>query len=144
MAKAGNKTVPQDKDPRAFLAQLEHPERRADGLVLLDLFAEVSGFAPVMWGPSIVGFGRYHFRYDSGREGDFLATGFSPRKANLSIYIMPGYQDYSAILSRLGKHKLGKSCLYVNKLADIDLDALRELIAAGLRDLDAIWPVMPE
>ncbi len=96
-----------------------------------------------MWGPSIVGYGRYHYRYKSGREGDFLATGFSPRKAALSIYIMPGYADFGDILSRLGKHKLGKSCLYVNKLADIDLDVLAELIRAGLEDLEKHWPVEP-
>lgn len=136
-----NKTTANAADPRAFIESIEHPTRRADGLVLLDLFAEVSGFEPVMWGGSIVGYGRYHYRYKTGREGDFLATGFSPRKANLSIYIMPGYQDYAEIMGRLGKHKLGKSCLYVNKLADIDLDVLRELIAAGLRDLDEIWKV---
>ncbi len=139
-----NKTVATSVDPKSFVDALEHKTRRADGLVLLELFAEVSGFQPKMWGPTIVGFGRYHYTYETGREGDFLATGFSPRKANLSIYIMPGYQDYSEILSRLGKHKLGKSCLYVNKLADIDLDVLRELISAGLRDLDKIWPIQPE
>ena len=117
-----NNTTATAADPRAFVESIEHPTRRADGLVLLDLFAEVSGFQPVMWGGSIVGYGRYHYRYKTGREGDFLATGFSPRKANLSIYIMPGYQDYAEITGRLGKHKLGKSCLYVNKLADIDLE----------------------
>lgn len=141
MAKAQNKTVANAENPRDFLMRVEHPTRRADGLALLDLFAEVSGFEPVMWGPSIIGYGRYHYKYDSGREGDFLATGFSPRKANLSIYIMPGYQDYSDIMGRLGKHKLGKSCLYVNKLADIDLDVLRELVRTGLDDLNKIWPV---
>ena len=96
-----------------------------------------------MWGDSIVGFGQYHYRYATGREGDFLATGFSPRKSNLSIYIMPGYGDFSGILKNLGKHKLGKSCLYVNKLADIDLDVLAQLITAGLERLDQIWPVRP-
>jgi len=96
-----------------------------------------------MWGDSIVGFGQYHYRYATGREGDFLATGFSPRKSNLSIYIMPGYGDFSDILNDLGKHKLGKSCLYVNKLADIDLDVLQKLIAAGIKRLDEIWPVTP-
>ena len=139
-----NKTVATDIDPKEFILQVEHPTRRADALVLLDLFSEQTGYTPKMWGPSIIGFGRYHYVYDSGREGDFLATGFSPRKANLSIYIMPGYQDYSEILSRLGKHKLGKSCLYVNKLADVDLDVLRELIHAGLHDLNNIWTVAPE
>lgn len=94
-----------------------------------------------MWGPSIVGFGRYHYRYDSGREGDFLACGFSPRKANMTVYIMPGYQDYGEILGRLGKHRVGKSCLYINRLADVDLAVLEELIRVGLRDLDARWPV---
>ena len=138
-----NKTQPTQLAPRAFLNTVEPARRRQDGLVLLDLFEQVTGFDPAMWGPSMVGYGRYHYRYASGREGDFLATGFSPRKANLSIYIMPGYQDYGDILGRLGKHKLGKSCLYVNKLDDIDLDVLAELIRAGLRDLDAIWPVQP-
>jgi len=108
------------------------------------LFRKATGFIPQMWGGSIVGYGRYHYRYASGREGDFLATGFSPRKAAYSIYIMPGYQDYGAILSRLGKHKTGKSCLYVNRLADIDLTVLEELIRQGLKDLNAIWPVSPE
>ncbi len=94
-----------------------------------------------MWGPTIVGYGQYHYTYDSGRQGDFLATGFSPRKSNLSIYIMPGYADFQTILDRLGKHKIGKSCLYINKLVDVDLDVLAELIRAGLADLAAKWPV---
>ena len=127
-----------------FLTGIEHETRRHDGETLLQLFADVTGFSPCMWGETIVGFGRYHYTYASGREGDFLATGFSPRKASLSIYIMPGYQDYGAILKRLGKHKLGRSCLYVNKLSDIDLDVLTELIRAGLADLDKIWPVLPK
>lgn len=139
-----NKTQPTQLAPQAFLSTVEPARRRQDGLALLDLFERVTGFDPVMWGPSMVGYGRYHYRYASGREGDFLATGFSPRKENLSIYIMPGYQDYGDILGRLGKHKLGKSCLYVNKLDDIDLDVLAELIRAGLRNLDAIWPVKPK
>jgi hypothetical protein len=96
-----------------------------------------------MWGPTIIGYGQYHYTYGSGRAGEFLATGFSPRKANLSIYILPGYADFGAILSRLGKHTIGKSCLYVNKLADIDLDVLEELIRAGLDDLGTRWPVLP-
>ena len=129
-----NKTTANAADPRAFIESIEHPTRRADGLVLLDLFAEVSGFEPVMWGGSIVGYGRYHYRYKTGREGDFLATGFSPRKANLSIYIMPGYryESMKEKLSRLGKHKLGKSCLYINKLADVNMDVLEEIVQEGL------------
>lgn len=143
MAKSDNKTVETEASVEDFLNAVEHPVRRADAQALDALFRRVTGWRPRMWGASIVGYGRYHYRYDSGREGDFLATGFSPRKANLSIYIMPGYRDYGAILERLGKHKTGVSCLYVNKLADIDLAVLEELIRAGLRDLDTHWPVEP-
>ncbi|WP_264212464.1 DUF1801 domain-containing protein [Leisingera thetidis] len=138
-----NKTVPTGASVADFLAGVE-PARKAQEAQDLDaLFRRATGFEPQMWGDSLVGYGRYHYRYRTGREGDFLATGFSPRKARHSIYIMPGYQDYGALLARLGKHKLGKSCLYVNKLADIDLEVLAELVRAGLRDLDAIWPVQP-
>jgi len=105
------------------------------------MFRRITGFQPRMWGPTIIGYGSYHYKYDSGREGDCNATGFSPRKASLSIYIMPGYHDYADILRRLGKHKIGKACLYVNKLSDIDMDVLEELVRAGLRDLNAKWPV---
>lgn len=132
-----------DVAPRDFLATVSPERRRRDGETLLDLFGEVTGFAPRMWGPSIIGYGRYTYRYASGREGTFLATGFSPRKANLSIYIMPGYGDYADILARLGTHKRGKSCLYVTRLDAIDLDVLAELIRRGLADLDRIWPVEP-
>lgn len=138
-----NKTKPTDANVREFLRAVEPERKRADALKLDQMFREVTGFAPVMWGPSIVGYGRYHYRYKSGREGDSLATGFSPRKASLSLYIMPGYQDYSAILAELGKHKLGKSCLYINKLADVDMGVLARLVKAGLADLDKIWPVEP-
>ncbi|AHC99604.1 DUF1801 domain-containing protein [Leisingera methylohalidivorans] len=138
-----NKTVPTGASVAEFLSGVE-PERKAEEAQQLDsLFREVTGYEPQMWGPSIIGYGRYHYRYATGREGDFLATGFSPRKARHSIYILPGYQNYGALLARLGKHKLGRSCLYVNKLADIDLNVLAELIHAGLKDLDAIWPVQP-
>ena len=136
-----NKTQPTDVQVSEFLQSVEHPTRRADAVALDALFRKLTGYDPVMWGPSIVGYGSYHYVYDSGREGDFLATGFSPRKANLSIYIMPGYTDFGSILGRLGKHKKGASCLYINKLADVDLDVLGELILAGLRDLDQRWPV---
>jgi hypothetical protein len=94
-----------------------------------------------MWGPTIIGYGEYHYTYDSGREGDFLATGFSPRKSNLSLYIMPSYQDFGHILDRPGKHKLGKACLYINKLADVDMNVVEEIVSAGLTDLKTRWPV---
>ena len=138
-----NKTQATDASVEAFIAGVEHPGRREDAHRLDAIFREVTGWSPRMWGPSIIGYGEYHYVYDSGREGDFLATGFSPRKANLSIYVMPGYADFAHILDRLGKWKMGKSCLYVNKLADIDEDVLKELIAAGLADLQSRWAVKP-
>ena len=138
---ADNKTQPTDRDVMTFLKAVMPERRRRDALRLDRIFREETGYNPVMWGPAIVGYGRYHYVYKSGREGDFLATGFSPRKAALSVYIMPGYADFGDILARLGKHKTGKSCLYINKLADIDEDVLRELIRAGLRDLATHWPV---
>ena len=141
MTKAKNKTTTTLASVDAFLASVE-PERKRDEARELDrLFRRVTGWSPRMWGPSIIGYGEYHYRYASGREGDYLATGFSPRKAKHSIYIMPGYADFSAILQRLGKHSIGKSCLYVNKLSDIDLDVLAELIEAGLRDLGNKYPI---
>ena len=125
---AENKTQPTDVDPAAFIAAVEHPTRRADAEVLLELMGRVTGCPPRMWGPAIVGFGRYHYRYDSGREGDFLMTGFSPRKANLVVYLMPGYDDLGDELAVLGKHKMGKACLYINTLADVDLDVLERMV----------------
>ena len=141
MAEAKNKTLATAASVEEFLAAVEPERKREESIELDRLFRRVTGWSPRMWGPSIVGYGEYHYRYDSGREGDFLATGFSPRKAKHSVYIMPGYSDYGSILKRLGKHSTGKSCLYINKLADIDLDVLAELIEMGLRDLGDRYPV---
>ncbi|UWQ98683.1 DUF1801 domain-containing protein [Rhodobacteraceae bacterium S2214] len=140
---ADNKTQATEISPAAFIAGIDHPTRRADAETLDALFRDITGWQPRMWGPTIIGYGAYHYTYDSGREGDMCATGFSPRKANLSLYIMPGYQDFGHILNRLGKHKLGKACLYINKLADVDIDVVAEIIQAGLDDLGARWPVKP-
>ena len=140
---AENGTQASDADVAAFLAGVEPARRREDGLRLDALFRRATGWRPAMWGPSIVGYGRYHYRYDSGREGAFLATGFSPRKASLVVYVMPGYGDFGDILDRLGKHRLGKSCLYINKMADIDAAVLEELIRAGLADLATRRDVRP-
>ncbi len=133
MAKTDNKTKPTSVSPLEFVEAVEHPVRKKDAKQLLELFARVTGFAPRMWGPSMIGYGRYHYRYESGREGDMLITGFSPRKSNLVIYIMPGYLDIDEKLRRLGKYKTGKSCLYINKLADIDVDVLAEIINYGVQ-----------
>ena len=137
-------TRPTDRPVEDFLDAVEPPRRRDEGRALDRLFREVTGFAPRMWGPSIVGYGRYEYRYDSGHSGSFLATGFSPRKANLVVYILPGYADFGPLLSRLGPHRLGKSCLYLTSLARVDQTALADLIRAGLEDLGRRWPILPE
>lgn len=130
-----NKTVQTTVSPIDFISTIEHPVRRKDAEELLRWFGDVTGYPAVMWGPSIIGFGRYHYEYESGRSGDFLITGFSPRKSNLSLYIMPGYQDLERYLERLGKHKTGAACLYINKLADIDISVLQELVLFGVGDV---------
>ena len=140
---AENKTRPGPVAAEDFIAAVTPEARRDEARMLDTLFRRVTGFAPLMWGPSIIGYGRYAYRYASGHAGEAAATGFSPRKAEHSIYILPGYQDYGAILVRLGKHRTGKACLYVRHLSDIDMDVLGELIAAGLRDLQVQWPVSP-
>ncbi len=137
------KTQPTGASVAEFLDAVEPPRKRADAWALDALFREVTGFSPVIWGPSIVGYGAYDYTYDSGHSGRFLATGFSPRKANLVLYIMPGYDEAQPILDRLGKHRMGKSCLYLNQLADVDTAVLAELIRHGLDRLNGFWPVQP-
>jgi hypothetical protein len=142
---AQNKTQTLDASVADHLRGIDPPRRREEALTLDGLFQEATSWQPVLWGKSpasaMIGYGRYHYTYASGRSGTFFATGFAPRKAKLSIYIMPGYQDYGPILARLGKHTLGKSCLYLNKLADADLSVLKELICAGIDDLKEKYPV---
>ena len=123
-----NKTRPTDQSVIDFLNKVDHKTRREDGFALLEMMEEITEEDAVMWGTSIIGFGSYHYKYESGREGDMPLVGFSPRKQNMTLYIMPGFDDYDDMLSKLGKHKIGKSCLYVNKLADVDSDVLRSLI----------------
>ncbi len=112
----------------AFVAGVTPERRKCDSLTLLNLMRRVTGLEPKMWGARIVGFGRYHYVYESGREGDYLIIGFSPGKAALSVYVMPGFSGFQALMARLGKHKIGKSCLYINKLDDVDLAVLEELL----------------
>ena len=132
-----NKTGPTDVPVEEFLASVEHPARRADGFELLELMKSVTGQDPVMWGPSIVGFGRYHYRYGSGREGDSAAVGFSPRKANLALYGLTYGPDADRLLPLLGKHKTGAACLYINRLDDVDRDVLAGLIRSGYQHVMA-------
>jgi hypothetical protein len=101
---------------------------------LVSLLADVSGYRPNLQG-SIIGFGKYHYKYESGREGDSMVIAFSPRKQNIAIYIMPGFSNYQSQLKKLGKHKVGKSCLYINKLADIDLEVLKEIASLSVKDM---------
>jgi hypothetical protein len=119
------------------------PERLAEAARLLMIFTEETGFAPQLWPGNIAGFGRYAYRYDSGHAGESCATGFSPRKADLSVYIMPGFEGRDALLSRLGKHRIGKACLYLRRLDDADEAVLRGLIREGLADLGKRWTITP-
>lgn len=128
MAKADNKTKPTKKDVTDFLGQVEPEQKRKDCLAILEMMHQATQAEPKMWGDSIIGFGEYHYKYASGREGDWFLTGFSPRKQNISLYIMAGFKRYEELMSKLGKYKTGKSCLYINKLADIDEAVLKELI----------------
>lgn len=126
-----NATRPTDVDPAAFVAAVEHPTRRADAQTLLALMRDVTGEEPRMWGDAIVGFGTYRYRYASGREGDWMRIGFSPRKASLSLYGLQSGAEAQGLLETLGKHKTGAGCVYVNKLADVDEEVLRSLVEAA-------------
>lgn len=143
MAKYDAKTKVQTGGVEEFLATVSPPERQADARRLVGIFAEVSGFPARLWGSGMIGFGKYAYTYDSGHSGESLATGFSPRNTGLVLYILPGYGDFSAILADLGKHRLGKSCLYLKRLDGVNEAALRRLIHAGLDDLAKRWPVTP-
>ena len=128
MAGNQNKTRQNNSSVDAFVGAVDHQRRREDAQTVKAMMERVTAWEPRMWGASIVGFGEYHYKYESGREGDFLITGFSPRKKALTIYIMPGFTRYDALMGKLGKFKTGKSCLYINKLDDVDLSVLEELI----------------
>ncbi|UEL28557.1 DUF1801 domain-containing protein [Pseudarthrobacter sp. L1SW] len=134
---AENKTQPTGVPVEEFLAAVEHPGRRADSFELLGLMRSITGQEAVMWGPSIVGFGGYHYRYGSGREGDAAAVGFSPRTTNLALYGLTYGPDADRLLPGLGKHKTGVSCLYINRLQDVDLGVLSEMIRAGYQHVMA-------
>ncbi len=131
---AENKTKPTKVSPAAFLKAVQNEQRRKDGKQLLSMMREITGEPPKMWGPTIIGFGQYHYVYASGHEGDSPLTGFSPRKQNLVVYLGPGLRNEN-LMGRLGKHKAGKGCLYINKLDDVDRDVLRELIISSVDEM---------
>ena len=129
------KTKQNDGSVESFLNGIADERKRQDAFALLDLMRKVTKEEPKLWGSSIVGFGSYHYKYASGHEGDMCLTGFSPRKQSLTLYIMPGFEDYGDLLKKLGKHKLGKACLYINRLDDVHLPTLRELVKQSVRHM---------
>jgi hypothetical protein len=137
---AKNKTQATTIDPAGFLAAIIDDTRREDCQALSELMSKVTGEPPRMWGPSIVGFGSYHYRYDSGREGDMCLVGFSPRKGDISVYLMADSPAQQALLTQLGKHRMGKACLYVKKLADVDLDVLSQLVEESIAEMMRRYP----
>ena len=138
------KTVPTKLKVSDYLDQIADPQRQADCRRITEMMMDIVGETPKIWGnklsSGIVGFGEYHYIYESGREGDALRLGFASRAQNISIYIMPGYQDFSAELARLGKHKIGKACLYIKRLSDVNEDILREIMAEAVRQMDEKHP----
>ena len=129
------KTKPTEASVKEFINQISDKERRDDCFAIAKLREEVTGAKPKMWGPSIVGFGTFHYKYTSGREGDWLVTGFSPRKQDLTLYIMMGFEQHRELMDQLGKHKTAKSCLYIKRLADIHVPTLKKLLKASLKQL---------
>ncbi len=129
------KTKKTNASVEKFLSTIEDETRRDDCFAVLELMKKITKSEPAMWGSSIVGFGTYHYVFASGREGDWPLTGFSPRKQNLTLYLMFGFEKYPEQMKKLGKHKTGKSCLYINKLEDIDLPTLKYLIKTSIQDL---------
>lgn len=136
-----NKTQQTMASVETFLNGVKDKARAADSRVVLKLMQEVTGESPKMWGPSIIGFGTYHYKYDSGREGDFLRIGFSPRAQALTLYIMGGFPRYEALMAKLGKYSTGKSCLYIKRLSDVDVKALEALIQASWNEMAKRYPL---
>lgn len=137
---AENKTKATDKSVQAFLEGVEDDRKREDSFTLVKLMQEITGEEPRMWGDTMVGFGSYHYKYASGREGDAMRVGFSPRKANLTLYIMTGFHEADPLLGKLGKHTTGKSCLYVKTLQDVNMDVLRQMIERSYRHMRELYP----
>ncbi|MEM1174104.1 MAG: DUF1801 domain-containing protein [Pseudomonadota bacterium] len=123
-----------------FLATVDSAQKRADCRKIAAMMRRATGKRATMWGPSIIGYGSYHYRYDSGQEGDWMITGYSPRKQAITLYIMPGFSQFDALMKKLGKHKTGKSCLYINKLADVDETVLETLITKSVEHMRKTYP----
>ncbi|MEF2244428.1 DUF1801 domain-containing protein [Paenibacillus sp. IITD108] len=134
------KTKPTDHSVIEFIEQVESEKKKEDAYRLLDIFTEASGYEPTMWGPSIIGFGSYHYKYPTGHEGDAPLVGFSPRKAKTSLYFATGDTERDELLQQFGKHTAGKACIYINKLADIDVEVLKKLIVQSIAFLQKTYP----
>jgi len=130
------KTKPTKESVFDFLNKVSDKGRREDCLAVIEIMREVTKEEPERWGANIVGFGRYHYKYESGREGEWMITGFSPRKGDLTLYLMGGFESYPNLMKRLGKHKTGKACLYIKKLADVDLKVLKELVEKSVAQME--------
>lgn len=135
-----NKTMPTNKSVTDFIHSFENETKRTDAFKIHDMIREITGLNAQMWGEAIIGFGNYHYKYESGREGDFFRIGFSPRKSNFSLYIMSGFPQYPELLNQLGKYKKGKSCLYINKLKDIDIEILRQIFQLSFEAMNQKYP----
>jgi hypothetical protein len=133
MSKTELKTKVNNASVEKFLNSITDKQKREDSFKILEMMKKITKEEPKMWGPSIVGFGKYHYKYASGHEGDMCITGFSPRKQALTIYILPGFTRYESLMKKLGKYKTGKSCLYINKLEDVDQKVLTELITESVK-----------
>lgn len=136
----GNKTTPNATSVADFIAAVPDERRRTEAAIVDTIMQRVSGRPPVMWGGAIIGYGSYHYRYGSGREGDMCRIGFSPRKAQLVVYIVDGFPDHAALLAQLGKHKLGKACLYLPRLDAVDLGVLEALCMASWAEMARRYP----
>ncbi|WEK37669.1 MAG: DUF1801 domain-containing protein [Candidatus Pseudobacter hemicellulosilyticus] len=134
-----NKTTATTQSAKDFVSKIESDSKRNESLQLIDIFKELSGFDPVMWGPSIIGFGSYHYKYESGREGDAPLTGFSPRKDAFAIYLATDFNKKEELLQQLGKHKTGAGCLYIKKLEDIKLPILKKLITNSIAHVKKLY-----
>jgi Domain of unknown function (DU1801) len=135
-----NKTQPTKVPVPRFISALESADKREDAAAIVRMMQDATGEKPRMWGPSIIGFGEYHYVYESGHGGDAPIVSFSPRKSAIVLYIMPGFSDFEALLSRLGKHTTGKACIYIKKLADIDQAVLKELVIKSVAVMRTRYP----
>lgn len=139
---AENKTIPTELSVQDYLEAIEHPQRKEDCIAINDLMERITGKKAKMWGKTIVGFGTYHYTYESGREGDFFKVGFSNRKQSITLYIMGGFKKHDELLSKVGPHKTGKSCFYIKRLSEMDIDILSALILESIKAVESKYTIL--